>query len=59
MKHCGCGVAPADAVEEALEAADYICTKPGGQGSVREVVQMIMKVQGTWELDVQDYKRKF
>ena len=47
------------AVEEALEAADYICTRPGGSGSVREVVQMVMKVQGTWELDVQDYKRKF
>ena len=59
MKYCGCGVAPSDAVEEALEAADYICTKPGGRGSVREIVQMIMKVQGTWELDVQDYKKKF
>ena len=59
MHVCGCGVAPADAVEEALEAADYICTKPGGKGCVREAVQMTLKLQGTWELDVQDYKKKF
>lgn len=59
MQVCGCGVAPADAVEEALEAADFICSKPGGKGCVREIVQMTMKMQGTWNLDVQDYKQKF
>lgn len=59
MQVCGCAVAPADAVEEALEAADFICTKAGGKGCVRETVQMTMKIQGTWFLDVQDYKQKF
>jgi 3-deoxy-D-manno-octulosonate 8-phosphate phosphatase (KDO 8-P phosphatase) len=59
MQVCGCGAAPADAVEEALEAADFICTKAGGKGCVRETVQMTMKIQGTWFLDVQDYKQKF
>ena len=59
MQVCGCGVAPADAVEEVLEAADFICTKAGGKGCVRETVQMTMKIQGTWFLDVQDYKQKF
>ena len=59
MQVCGCGVAPADAVEEALEAANFICTKAGGKGCVRETVQMTMKIQGTWFLDVQDYKQKF
>ena len=59
MKVCGCGVAPADAVEEAIEAADYVCTREGGNKCVREVVQMTMKIQGTWTLDVQDYKQKF
>ena len=59
MKACGCGVAPSDAVDDVLEAADYVSPKPGGKGCVRETIEMVMKLQGTWELDVQDYKRKF
>lgn len=59
MKACGCGVAPSDAVDDVLEAADYVSPKPGGKGCVRHTVELVMKLQGTWELDVQDYKRKF
>ena len=59
MTVCGCGVAPSDAVEEVLDAADHVSTHPGGKGCVRETIEMVMKIQGTWELDVQDYKRKF
>lgn len=59
MKACGCGVAPADAVEEAKSAADYICTKPGGRGCARECIEMVLKTHGKWFLDVQDYKKKF
>lgn len=59
MEICGCGVAPCDAVEEAIEAADFVSTKPGGKGCARQAIEMTMKLQGTWELDVQDYKRKF
>ena len=59
MQVCGCGVAPADAVEEAIAAADFVSPKPGGKGCVRHAIEMVMKLQGTWELDVQDYKKKF
>ena len=59
MTVCGCGVAPSDAIDDVLEAADHVSTKPGGKGCVRETIEMVMKLQGTWELDVQDYKRKF
>ncbi|MBQ2372084.1 MAG: HAD hydrolase family protein [Bacteroidales bacterium] len=59
MTVCGCGVAPSDAVDDVIEAADHVSTKPGGKGCVRETIEMVMKLQGTWELDVQDYKRKF
>lgn len=59
MAVCGCGVAPSDAVEEVLDAADYVSTRPGGKGCARETIEIVMKLQGTWELDVQDYKRKF
>ena len=59
MEVCGCGVAPADAVEEAIAAADFVSPKDGGKGCVRHAIEMVMKLQGTWELDVQDYKKKF
>ena len=59
MKACGCGVCPADAVEEAKEAADFISGFPGGKRCVRNTLEMVMKIQGQWILDVQDYKRKF
>ena len=59
MTVCGCGVAPSDAVDDVLEAADHVSTKPGGKGCVRETIEMVMKLQGKWELDVQEYKKKF
>ena len=59
MQVCGCGVCPQDAVDEVKEIADYISPKPGGKGCAREAIERVMKIQGTWELDVQDYKKKF
>jgi 3-deoxy-D-manno-octulosonate 8-phosphate phosphatase (KDO 8-P phosphatase) len=59
MMECGCGVSPCDAVPEALAAADYVTTRPGGKGCAREMIEMVLKLHGKWELDVQDYKKKF
>ena len=59
MTACGYGVCPSDAVDEVKAIADYISTRPGGKGCVRGVIEMVMKLQGKWELDVEDYKKKF
>ena len=59
MQVCGCGACPSDAVEEVREIADWISEYPGGRGCVRSGIEMVMKLQGQWILDVQDYKRKF
>ena len=59
LKACGCGTCPSDAVPEVLEAADFISSRPGGKGCAREAIEMVMKLQGEWKLDVQDYKKKF
>ena len=59
MLECGCGVSPCDAVPEVLAAADYVTTRPGGKGCAREMIEMVLKLHGKWELDVQDYKKKF
>ena len=56
---CGCGVCPSDAVEEVKAVADHITTRPGGKGCAREMIEAVLKMHGKWELDVQDYKKKF
>lgn len=59
MLACGCGVAPSDAVEEVKAAADHVSSRPGGKGVAREMIEMVLKMHGKWELDVHDYKSKF
>ena len=39
--------------------ADYITVKPGGRGCAREAVEMTMKAQGEWVLDVNVYKNMY
>lgn len=59
MVACGCGVAPSDAVDEVKAVAHHISTRPGGRGCAREMIETVIKIQGKWELDVDDYKKKF
>lgn len=59
MVSCGCGACPCDAVDEVKEIAGYISTKPGGKGCARETIEMVLKEQGKWQLDIQAYKRHF
>lgn len=40
--------APKDAVNEILEISNYITSKKGGKGAIREVIEMVMKAQGKW-----------
>ena len=51
LRACGLGIAPADAVEEAKAAADYVTKLPGGRGCIREGIEMILKAQGKWTFD--------
>lgn len=59
MTACGCGVCPSDAVDDVKEIAGHISSRPGGKGCARETIEMVMKEQGKWGLDVQAYKRHF
>ena len=40
---------PADGEDEVKALADYVTTRPGGFGAVREVCNLILKAQGHWE----------
>jgi len=51
MKRAGIGIAVCDAVEEAKAAADYVTQNCGGNGAVREVIEMILKAQELWKFE--------
>ena len=55
FSRAGVAVAVADAVPEARAAADYVTKTRGGQGAVREVVEMILKAQDKWKHVVSEY----
>ncbi|MBS4759840.1 MAG: HAD hydrolase family protein [Clostridium sp.] len=49
LKKVGLPCAPADAVEEVLTCAEFICSKNGGRGAVREMCDFILKSTGKYE----------
>lgn len=48
IRHVGFGVAVANAVDEVKDVADYVTTRRGGSGAVREVIEYILKNTGRW-----------
>lgn len=46
LQKVGFSAAPADCVGQVGEVVDYICQKKGGEGAVREVIDMILLSQG-------------
>jgi 3-deoxy-D-manno-octulosonate 8-phosphate phosphatase (KDO 8-P phosphatase) len=55
MGQSGLAVAVADAVAEVRERAHYVTKANGGNGAVREVVELILKAQGRWDDLVKSY----
>jgi 3-deoxy-D-manno-octulosonate 8-phosphate phosphatase (KDO 8-P phosphatase) len=49
IRYVGFGVAVANAVDEVKQHADYVTTRPGGSGAVREVIEYILKKTGRWQ----------
>lgn len=48
LRRVGLAISPADARPEAKAAAHFLTKAKGGNGCVREVVEMILKAQGKW-----------
>lgn len=55
MQRSELAVAVADAVEETRSVAHYVTRAKGGQGAVREVIEIILKSQGRWHDLVDEY----
>ncbi len=49
LRRVGFSATVADATDEAKAASHYVTRAKGGQGGVREVVEMILKAQNRWE----------
>ncbi len=59
IEAAGVGAAPSDACPEVLEAADYVAPCAGGRGVVRNCIEKVMRLQGTWVFNVQRYGEMF
>ena len=55
IRNVGLGVAVADASEEVRAAAGHITRLAGGQGAVRELIEMVLKAKGRWDETIQTY----
>jgi 3-deoxy-D-manno-octulosonate 8-phosphate phosphatase (KDO 8-P phosphatase) len=49
LKRAGFAATVADATDEARAAVHYITRTTGGNGGVREVIEMILKAQNRWD----------
>jgi 3-deoxy-D-manno-octulosonate 8-phosphate phosphatase (KDO 8-P phosphatase) len=48
MKASGVAICPQDAAPEIKNIAHYVTSSTGGQGCVREAVEMVLKAHGKW-----------
>ncbi len=56
MRRVGLAIATANARAEVKAQAHYVTAQPGGNGAVREAIEMILKAQGLWEEILKKYE---
>ena len=56
MRRVGFGIATANCRPEMKSIAHYVTGVPGGQGAVREVIELILKAQGKWDEILRHYE---
>ena len=57
LKRAGLAVTVPHSIAECQDLAHYVTEAPGGDGAVREVVEMILKAQGKWEALVRHFSQ--
>ncbi|MCL2335284.1 MAG: HAD hydrolase family protein [Endomicrobia bacterium] len=58
LSRAGFSVCPADAAEDAKKYADYVSALGGGEGVVREVIEIILKAKGEWKKILEKHNAK-
>ena len=54
LNRCGLSIGPSNSCSEVLSRVDYVTVHPGGEGSIREVVEIILKAKGFWDSYIKD-----
>lgn len=49
LEAAGLGCAPADAAVDIQKRADFLSSRNGGDGAVREVIEFVLASQGRWQ----------
>ncbi len=55
LRACGFSASVADAHGEVVSRVDYVATREGGHGAVREVCDLILRAQGKWDAAMAEY----
>lgn len=55
LKKIGLSCAPADAIQEVIETAEFISSKNGGRGAIREMCDFILKSTGKYDLIMEKF----
>jgi len=56
MRRVGFAIATANARPEVKQVAHYTTSVPGGQGAVREVIELMLRAQGRWQEILRHYE---
>jgi 3-deoxy-D-manno-octulosonate 8-phosphate phosphatase (KDO 8-P phosphatase) len=56
LQRVGFAAAVANAAPEVKHAAHFVTSRSGGEGAVREVIELIVKAQGKWAAASRDAK---
>jgi 3-deoxy-D-manno-octulosonate 8-phosphate phosphatase (KDO 8-P phosphatase) len=56
MERVGLAIAVANSAPEVKRAAHWVTSRPGGDGALREVVELLLKAQGKWEQAIRQAK---
>jgi 3-deoxy-D-manno-octulosonate 8-phosphate phosphatase (KDO 8-P phosphatase) len=55
LRRVGLSSAPADAVQEVRSRVDLVTGSDGGRGAGRELIELILRAQNTWDGIVESY----
>ncbi len=55
MRRCGLAIAVPNAREEVKSEAHFVTAHAGGEGAVRDAVELILQAQGKWEQALREY----
>lgn len=57
MRRCGLALTVPEAPALVKQHADHVAKLPGGRGAVREICELVMQAQGTFEAQMNHYLR--